>query len=156
MKILIVCLGNICRSPLGEGILQHKSDQYGLGWEVDSAGTGDWHVGAPPHKLSQKVALQNGVDITRQRGRQFVKEDLLRFDRIYFMDRNNRTAARQIAGQWWDESKCSLLLEELYPGEYQNVPDPYGHPEREFEMVYQMIDAACDAIVKRYGEVKSK
>lgn len=152
MRILMVCLGNICRSPLGEGILQHKADERELDWEVDSAGTGGWHIGEPPHRMSQKVAFKNGVDIGRQRCRQFVKEDLLRFDRIYFMDRHNYADARDIAGRYWDESKCSLLMDELYPGEKQNIPDPYGHPEKEFDLVFEMVAAACDAIIARYGK----
>lgn len=146
----MVCLGNICRSPLGEGILQSKANAEGLGWEVDSAGTGGWHIGEPPYHMSRRVAEERGVDIGAQRGRRFVKEDLLRFDRIYFMDKNNYEDARDIAGRFWDESKCALLLDELYPGERQDVPDPYGHPKQEFEMVFDMIEAACEVIVRRY------
>lgn len=151
MNILMICLGNICRSPLAEGILQQKADLRQLNWNVDSAGIGAWHVGNPPYHLSQKVALKNGIDISHQRGRQFIKEDLLRFDRIYFMDRSNYEQARSIGGRYWDDSKCCLLLDELYPEEGQSVPDPYGHPERDFEVVFSMIEAACEAIVEKYG-----
>ena len=77
MKILMVCLGNICRSPLAEGILEDKAKKAGLNWKVDSAGTGKLHIGEPPHKLSQKVAKLNGIDISRQNCRQFEKEDML-------------------------------------------------------------------------------
>lgn len=150
MRVLMVCLGNICRSSLGEGILQHKADEQGLNWEVESAGTGDWHVGNPPNNMSQKVALKKGIDISQQRGRLFVKEDLKDFDKIYFMDQNNYDDAKRVAGRWWDESKCSLLLEELYPGEHRNVPDPYRRPEAEFEMVFDMIESACEVIVEKY------
>ena len=146
----MVCLGNICRSPLAEGILRHKAEASGLEWEIDSAGIGSWHIGKPPFRMSQQVALQNGIDISGQRGRQFQKEDLLKFDRLYFMDKDNYEDARRIAGNLWDESKCSLLLAELHPGG-RNVPDPYGHPEAEFEKVFGLIDAACDAIVKKYS-----
>lgn len=151
MKILMVCLGNICRSPLAEGVLQQKADQRRLNWKVDSAGTGSWHIGSPPYHLSQKVALRHGVDISHLRGRQLVKEDLLEFDRIYFMDEANYWDAKRIAGSYWDASKCSLLLDELYPGQWQNVPDPYGYPEKNFEEVFQMIEEACEAIIRKYG-----
>ncbi len=151
MKFLMVCLGNICRSPLGEGVLRHKAESRGLAWEIDSAGTGNWHVGKPPFHMSQNVALKNGIDISSQRCRQFEREDLKRFDRIYFMDRNNYEDARRIAGNLWDESKCYLLLDELYPGELKNVPDPYGYPETEFEEVYKLIDAACEMIAEKYS-----
>jgi len=89
MKILMVCLGNICRSPLAEGILQHKANLAGLNWMVDSAGTANYHVGEAPHRLSQKVAKQNGIDISHLRGRQFSKNDMLEFDKIYVMDTDN-------------------------------------------------------------------
>ena len=85
MKILMVCLGNICRSPLAEGILRHKAKEAGLNWQVDSAGTNGYHVGEAPHHLSQKVAKLNGIDICEQRARRFVKEDFDRYDKIYAM-----------------------------------------------------------------------
>lgn len=151
MNILMVCLGNICRSPLAEGVLQHKVDQRQLNWKVDSAGTGSWHIGRPPYHMSQKVAFENGIDISGQRARQLVKEDLLRFDLIYFMDESNYEEARRIAGSYWDERKCRLLMDELYPGEGQTVPDPYGYPLKNFELVFNMIDQACDAIVEKYA-----
>ena len=85
MKILMVCLGNICRSPLAEGILQDKARKAGLKWSVESAGTNGYHTGEAPHPLSQKVARINGVDISKQRSRNFVAEDFDRFDKIYAM-----------------------------------------------------------------------
>jgi protein-tyrosine phosphatase len=89
MNILMVCLGNICRSPLAEGILQHKATLLGLNWHVDSAGTAGYHVGEAPHRLSQKVALLNGINISVQRCRQFASKDMTRFDHIYVMDADN-------------------------------------------------------------------
>ena len=83
MKILMVCLGNICRSPLAEGILEHKAKKAGLQWQVDSAGTNGYHTGEAPHHLSQKVAKHYGLDICHQRSRKFVKEDFDRYDKIY-------------------------------------------------------------------------
>jgi len=101
MKILMVCLGNICRSPLAEGILQHKVIKAGLLWQVESAGTANYHVGEPPHKLSQKVAKMNGIDISRQQCRQFKKEDMLEFDKIYAMDSENYINIKHISGDLW-------------------------------------------------------
>jgi len=150
MKVLMVCLGNICRSPLAEGILQHKADEAGLGWKVDSAGTGSWHIGHAPHKLSQKVAGMNGIDICSQKGRQFQPEDMINFDRIYFMDEENYYEAKFMAGILWNAEKAELLLNELYPGENRSVPDPYYGSEDGFHEVFELIAAACDAILTKY------
>ena len=109
MKILMVCLGNICRSPLAEGVLQHKAWKAGLQWRVESAGTGAWHTGEPPHHLSIKVAKHNGVDISKQRARQFVKEDFLNYDLIYVMDSSNYIDVKQMSGKLWKENKVDLL-----------------------------------------------
>jgi protein-tyrosine phosphatase len=151
MKILMVCLGNICRSPLAQGVLEHKVKQAGLDWEVDSAGTGNWHVGEAPHHLSQKVAKLNGVDICEQCARQFKKTDMLEFDKIYVMDNSNYKDVKQMAGELWDESKVDLFLNELFPGKNMDVPDPWYGEEDGYHRVYKMIDEACDAIVKRYS-----
>ncbi|MEP7318037.1 MAG: low molecular weight protein-tyrosine-phosphatase, partial [Panacibacter sp.] len=108
MKILMVCLGNICRSPLAEGILQHKANAAGLDWKVDSAGTGNYHIGSQPHQLSQKVAKQNGVNICDQKARQFVKEDMQAFDKIYVMDADNYNDIKRISRELWDAGKTDL------------------------------------------------
>ena len=151
MKFLMVCLGNICRSPLAEGILQHKADALGLGWQVDSAGTSNYHIGEPPHKLSQKVAKLNGIDISAQCCRQFVKEDMQRYDRIYVMDSSNYNDVKRAAGNLWDEHKVELLLNELYPGENRNVPDPWYGEENGYHDVFAMVSKACDNIIKKYS-----
>ncbi len=151
MKVLMVCLGNICRSPLAEGVLKYKARAAALDWQVDSAGTGDWHIGAHPHAMSQKVALSNGIDISRQRARQFVKEDLHRYDLIYFMDVQNMRDARRIAGALWEESKCRLLMNECRPGASESIPDPCGHPEERYEEVFRMLQVACDRVIEKYG-----
>ena len=156
MKVLMVCLGNICRSPLAEGIMQHKADKAGLNWEVDSAGTGNWHVGDPPHRLSQKVAGKNGIDICNQKGRQFRAADMQEFDLVYFMDEDNYKDAQTMAGAFWDESRADLLLNTLYPGEYRSVPDPYYSGEQGFHEVFDLIAAACDAILEKYRQEKTK
>lgn len=146
----MVCLGNICRSPLAEGILQHKAQQLNLPLQVDSAGTAGYHVGEPPHQLSQKVALKNGIDISQQRCRQFVKEDFLRYDKIYVMDNSNYTDVKRIAQNLWQEDKVELLLNELYPNENRDVPDPWYGKEYDYHIVYKMIDEACEKIIARY------
>lgn len=150
MQILMVCLGNICRSPLAEGILQHKAWKAGLTWSVESAGTGAWHVGEQPHHLSIKVAGMNGVDISRQKARQFVKEDFLRYDFIYVMDSSNYVDVKKIAGKFWKEEKVDLLLNELYPGENRNVPDPWYGKEEGYHHVYEMIERACTTIIEKH------
>lgn len=151
MKILMVCLGNICRSPLAEGILQHKATLAGLNWFVDSAGTAGYHTGEQPHVLSQKVALLNGVDIGRQRCRQFVKQDMLNFDRIFVMDSDNYAEVKRISGPVWDGDKVSLLLDTLYPGQKKNVPDPWYGTEKDYHFVFDMLSRACDKIVEEYA-----
>ncbi|MFT3681470.1 MAG: low molecular weight protein-tyrosine-phosphatase [Ferruginibacter sp.] len=152
MKILMVCLGNICRSPLAEGILQHKINEAGLDWQVDSAGTNGYHIGERPHKLSQKVARLNGIDISYQLSRAFVKEDFERFDKIYAMAGDVVDEMKDIAGSSFDPSKVDLLLNELYPGENADIPDPWYGPEPGYHMVFDLIAKACDRLIKNHLE----
>ncbi|RYY95827.1 MAG: low molecular weight phosphotyrosine protein phosphatase [Chitinophagaceae bacterium] len=152
----MVCLGNICRSPLAEGILQHKAAAAGLDWVVESAGTNGYHVGEAPHPLSQKVASLNGVDICRQRARRFTAADLGLYDHIYAMAGDVITDMKRIAGSKWDPAKVDLLLNELEPGGDADVPDPWYGAEPGYHEVYQLIDAACAAIIARFTEVRSK
>lgn len=156
MRILVVCLGNICRSPLAEGILQHKAWKAGLLWSVESAGTGNWHIGEPPHQLSTKVAKLNGVDISKQRARQFVKEDFLNYDFIYVMDSSNYNDVKQMSGNLFDATKIDLLLNALHPGENRSVPDPWFGEEDGYHEVFALIERACDKVMEKHGEVKSK
>lgn len=149
MKILMVCLGNICRSPLAAGILQHRADKANLGWLVESAGTSNYHIGDPPHRLSQKVALLHGIDISNQRGSRFTKEDMLAFDRIYAMDGDNYGEMKRMSGNLWNAGKTHLILNELYPGQDMDVPDPWFGGEDGFHEVYDMLDKACEKIVER-------
>lgn len=151
MKILMVCLGNICRSPLAEGILQHKAKKAGLDWLISSAGTNAYQPGIQPHRLSQKVALLNGIDIGGQHCKQFRKEDMADFDRIYVMDNDNYLEVKSISRELWDETKVSLLLNETYPGEDRDVPDPWYGGEEGYHEVYEMIDKACDKILERFA-----
>lgn len=143
-KVLMVCLGNICRSPLAHGILENKVDPTKV--QVDSAGTGSWHVGQAPDKRSISVAQSNGLDITSQRGRQFVAEDFDRFDRIYVMDMSNLENVLKLAKKPEHKGKVKLILEELFPGENVDVPDPYYGGSEGFKQVYYMLDQACDKI----------
>jgi protein-tyrosine phosphatase len=149
MKILMVCLGNICRSPLAEGILQHKAKQAGLNWTVESAGTNGYHVGEAPHQLSQKVAKLNGIDICEQRARRFVKEDFDRYDKIYAMADDVVDDIRRIAKEKYDTSKVELFLNELYPGEDRSVPDPWYGTEPGYHEVYKLIDQTADHIIEK-------
>lgn len=151
MKILMVCLGNICRSPLAEGILQHKAWQAGLNWSVESAGTNGYHDGEPPHRLSQKVAKLNGIDISQQRSRRFVPADLERYDKIYAMAEDVVSDIRRIARKQFSGSKVELLMNELYPGKNMDVPDPWYGEEPGYHEVYRMIEEASDAIIRKYS-----
>ena len=152
MKILMVCLGNICRSPLAEGILKHKAQQAGLDWYIDSAGTNGYHVGEAPHRLSQKVARLNGIDICEQRARQFVKEDMERFDKIYAMADDVVEDIRRIAKNNFDESKVDLFLNELHPGQHRSVPDPWYGTEPGYHEVYHLINETCEEIIRKYKQ----
>jgi protein-tyrosine phosphatase len=146
-SILMVCLGNICRSPLAEGILRHKAQMAGLECHIDSAGTGSWHIGSPPHPMSQKVAAQNKIDISTLKARQFCPEDLERFDRIYFMDQHNLEDAKQMAGSKWNPEKAALLLDLVPHFDTKDVPDPYFGGFEGYIEVYQMLSDACNVII---------
>ena len=145
----MVCLGNICRSPLAEGVMRAKAQQAGIDCEVDSAGTGSWHIGHPPHPLSQKVAAQNAIDISMLRARRFSPEDMNAYDHIFFMDKANLQDARDIAGTGWQEHKANLLLDMVPHLGISEVPDPYFGEFDAYIEVYQMIEEACDAIVAK-------
>jgi protein-tyrosine phosphatase len=150
MKILMVCLGNICRSPLAEGILLDKAFKAGLDWTVESAGTNSYHTGEPPHHLSQKVARLNGIDICQQRARRFVPEDFDRYDKIYAMAGDVIEDMRRIAKNKFNPAKVDLLMNELYPGRNMDVPDPWYGEEPGYHEVYKLLDKACDAIIASY------
>lgn len=140
----MVCLGNICRSPLAEGILASKlpKDKF----IVDSAGTGDWHVENPPDPRSIKVAKKNGIDISKQRGKLFKKSHFEEFDYIFVMDNSNYNNVIELAPDFESTKKVKLILNEIFPNENVEVPDPYFGLENGFEKVYAMLDEACEAI----------
>lgn len=149
MKILMVCLGNICRSPLAHGILQDMVTKRGLDWEIDSAGTNGFHDGELPDSRSVAVARDHGIDITYQRSRQITSADLDYYDRIYVMDASNYQNVLRLMTTDEQRTKLEMLLNMSHPNENRVVPDPYYHGG--FESVYQMITEACEAIVERYG-----
>lgn len=143
-KVLMVCLGNICRSPLAEGLLKSKVDPDKV--YVDSAGTGDYHIGHAPDERSVSVARENKLDITSQRGRQFKVSDFDEFDKIYVMDMSNYHDVLSLARNEEDKKKVSLILNEIFPGENVEVPDPYHGGNEGFNNVYKMLDEACEVI----------
>ncbi|KAA8485486.1 protein-tyrosine phosphatase [Arcticibacter tournemirensis] len=141
MKILMVCLGNICRSPLAHGIMESLVKEKGLDWEVDSAGTGHWHIGEPPDRRSVAIARKYGVDISAQCCRLFDPSDFGKFDRIYVMDRMNLRDILGMAKTDADRKKVRLLLDK------EVVPDPY-YEDDQFDPVYQMIEKGCRRIIE--------
>ncbi len=142
----MVCLGNICRSPLAEGIMKQKIREAAFNWEVDSAGTGYWHAGELPDRRSIATALQHGIDITDQRARQFQQADFERFDKIFVMDTQNLRDVLRLAQTEAHRAKVELMLDQIYPGQERSVPDPY-YDDNGFEAVFQMLDRACEAFV---------
>jgi protein-tyrosine phosphatase len=148
MKILMVCLGNICRSPMAEGILRKKAEIGKLNLTVDSAGTGDWHVGEHPDKRAVQTSHKFGVDISKLIARQFSETDFDDFDRIYVMDRSNFYAVIDLARTEEDKLKVELLLNADEPDSNREVPDPYYGAGDGFEKVFKMMDKACDAIIE--------
>jgi len=147
IRILMVCLGNICRSPLAHGILDSKLNTEDF--EVDSAGTSNYHIGSLPDKRSIAVAKKNGLDITNQRGRQFKIEDFENFDYIYAMDKSNFSNIVKMARNPEDISKVKLILNESHPNKDLEVPDPYYGGDSGFDDVFTMLNEACNVIAKR-------
>ncbi len=145
----MVCLGNICRSPLAEGILASKVGDDIL---VDSAGTSDWHVGKAPDPRSIEVAAQHDLDISQLRGRQFTVEDFDNFDLIYVMDASNYQNVVRLARTQEDEDKVIMILNEVNQGRNEQVPDPYYGGDDGFEKVYQMLDEATDRILMKISK----
>lgn len=139
----MVCLGNICRSPLAEGIMRHLAHEYGLDWHIDSAGTGNWHVGEGPDRRSTRTAHNHGIDISTQVCRLFKVSDFDAFDLILVMDRNNLSDILAIARNEEDAKKVRLLLGDKI------VPDPY-YDDSQFEPVFQLIEHGCREIIQQY------
>lgn len=148
MRILMVCLGNICRSPMADGWLREKSKQYQLNLEVDSAGTANYHVGSKPDSRMRKHALTYGVSIDELRARQFETADFDAYDIIFAMDQSNRTNILKLARNEADRQKVRLLLNELEPHSDMEVPDPYYGNDQDFKHVIELLDKATDAFLK--------
>jgi len=146
MKILMVCLGNICRSPLAEGIMRHLVDEQELGWEVASAGTGDWHINQPADKRSIAVAKNFGYDISKQRAKHFNKQMFEEFDSILVMDSNNLRDVQRLANGEEQRKKVRLFL----PDENE-VTDPYFDSNL-FEPVFLEIEARCKQLIEELKE----
>jgi protein-tyrosine phosphatase len=139
----MVCLGNICRSPLAEGIMQHLANENGLDWHIDSAGTGDWHVGEGPDRRSTRTANKHGIDISRQVCRLFKVSDFDTFDVIFVMDKSNLSDILAMARNEEDAKKVKLLLGD------EIVPDPY-YEDKQFEPVFNLIEEGCREIISRH------
>ena len=154
MKILMVCLGNICRSPLAQGILEHKVKANGLNWQVDSAGTGGGHVGMHPDDRSIKVAQKYGIDISMQEARRIHPEDFKRYDLIYCMDSRNYADVIEMCNTLEEEAKVKMIMNEVEAKKNISVADPYYGGADGFENTYQMLGRACDAIIRNYGDKK--
>lgn len=149
MKILMVCLGNICRSPLAEGILAVKAKENDLNWQVGSAGTSSWHIGELPDPRSIAIAKKYGVDITYQRAQQLQTKDLETFDLIFAMDASNYQKIMELAATDDQKQKVKMIMNEVNIGSNQSVPDPYWD-DNGFEQVFQMLSEACDQIIEKY------
>ncbi len=147
----MVCLGNICRSPLAEGILQSKLDN--TKFIVDSAGTSNYHIGNKPDPRSIAIAKQNGIDITNQRARQFTKQDFIAFDIIYAMDNANYNDIIALADNDAQQSKVKLILNESFPNQNLDVPDPYYGGDKGFEKVFALLNDASLKISQRLSPI---
>ena len=146
MNVLMVCLGNICRSPLAHGILESKAPKD---WYIDSAGTSGWHEGERPDTRSIITAKGRGLNIDQQRSRPFLAEDFERFDVIFAMDSSNYTNITRLAPDEASKAKVRLIMNEAYPGENRQVPDPYTGGQRGFEDVYDMLELAIDKFLEQ-------
>ena len=146
MKILMVCLGNICRSPLAEGIMREKLRKHKLEGTVDSAGTASYHIGESPDVRSIEIARKNSIDISYQRARPFKTEDFEAFDLVFAMDRENYKNIMRLARSDNDRKKVELILDRIHPGKGLEVPDPYYGGNHGFENVFKLLDTSCEKI----------
>ena len=142
----MVCLGNICRSPLAEGIMLKLIKENNINMRVDSAGTSDYHIGEAPDKRTIANAAKHSVDLTSLSARQFKISDFEKFDKIYVMDKSNLANVLALASNETQKAKVDLLLNALHPNQNLEVPDPYFGGEQGFEEVFQMVYKACQHI----------
>jgi len=151
-KILMVCLGNICRSPLAEGILRQKAEKENISLIIDSAGTSNYHTGENPDSRTIANAKKNGVDVSNLKARQFKVADFDSFDHIFVMDSNNYNDVIALARNEKDKTKVEMILNRVYPNSNMNVPDPYFGGEQGFENVFILLDKACDVIIESFKQ----
>lgn len=144
----MVCLGNICRSPMAEGILRHKSEKYGFPLHIDSCGTSGFHTGEGPDEWAVRVMANYGIDISNLKARQFSASDFVEFDQIFAMDSKNLSDILAQAREPEFATRVKLITEDLYPGRSLPVPDPYYGSLRDFEEVYELLDASCERFLE--------
>ncbi len=147
-KILFVCLGNICRSPLAEGIMLHLNNKHNLKLEIDSAGTSNYHIGDSPDDRTISNALKNGINLSFLKARQFTLNDFDYFDHIFVMDKNNLNHVLSLTKNEIHKNKVSLFLNSVYPNKNLEVPDPYYGIEKDFETVFQLVYKACEDFIR--------
>ena len=146
-SILFVCLGNICRSPLAEGILRHKANEHKLDFKIDSAGTGNWHAGEHPDKRATKIGKERGVDISKLVARQITEDDFENFDKIYVADAEVYDGVVALALNREHKLKVDYIMNLVHPDLNMPVPDPYFGGLEGFENVFDMLNKACDVII---------
>ena len=149
MKILMVCLGNICRSPMAEGVMRQKIEKYNLDAEVNSCGTANYHIGESPDYRAIQTALNYNIDISQHKGQQFSVSDFITYDLIFAMDSSNYSDIIAKAVNKKDIAKVKLLMDEVYPKQQKVVPDPYYGNLEDYENVYTLIEIACEHLAKR-------
>lgn len=147
MKILMVCLGNICRSPLAQGIMEKHAPEQ---WHIDSAGTSGWHASERPDTRSILIAKERDISIEQQRSRKVTTEDFETFDIIFAMDSSNFSNLIQLAPNESVKNKVRLILNESYPGENRQVPDPYTGGQEGFSHVYELLEEAIQSFLKTH------
>jgi len=145
----MVCLGNICRSPMAEGIMQAKINAKNLPWSVASCGTGSWHVGSPPHEDGQRAMKRKGLDISHQRAQQFHGHFIEEYDLVLAMDASNYSDVLKYAKDD-EKDKIHMIMNFSRPGKNTPIPDPY-YNDNLYDEVYSMIDEACDAIIAKFA-----
>jgi len=155
-RVLIVCKGNICRSPLAHGLLDKKVQEVGLPWIIDSAGTGHWHIGKLPDSRSIEVADQHGLDIRYQRARQFEVSDFSAFDRIYVMDKQNLKVLQEMSTATSDMKKVELIMSVVSEDKEAIVPDPFHDGQENFQRVYEVLDDVTDRIISEALQDQAK
>jgi protein-tyrosine phosphatase len=151
-KILMVCLGNICRSPLAEAIMREKLKQFNLPIAVDSAGTSNYHIGENPDSRSIANAAKNGIDISQLKARQFSVHDFDQFDLIYVMDESNYNNVTALARDENDSNKVRIIMNEHEALGYTHVPDPYFGKEKDFQLVFDLLDKVCEKICRNFQQ----